>query len=415
MTKAANRPAMRMTDDGGQGAPFGEDGSTRAEPYDPTAEAMRHVPKQGVTQVTTATSQSIVVARPRDREAVMKRICDDAAEMGDDFFYAWRQKAKEDPERKGYTRDGKKLGADGKVLIEDVSIKGALVMAIAWGNCRWPITVDAETPTHWRFLCTFLDLEDNIEAPRFFEQRKSERAGSGMADERARDMAMQIGQSKAIRNSICDGISPAIQKKAKAAARANALKQYEDLDKWRPAVVKAYKRRRVEQAHLEEKVGLPLADWEASDIRDLMLLGKAIADGETTIEEEFGIPPENAQGQAQAQGQGQPGDEKKNEPPTGAQATTQPTDTATGATGATGAPATSSTTQTAESAPVYTDPYLPPNRRGTEYNGPPNPPAGWVDPEAPKPTPAPAATATSAHPTQPARQPFTPPRGATRT
>ena len=130
-------------------------------------------------------STAISVQRPRQRKAIQAAVLEEAELAGEDFFYSWTTKNKD--------------GTRG--LVEGLSIEGAMILARNWGNCAIPTELIVDAPQHWILSATFVDLETGFNVPRLFRQRKGQRAG-GMDQDRALDIAFQIGQSKAQRNAI---------------------------------------------------------------------------------------------------------------------------------------------------------------------------------------------------------------------
>lgn len=269
MSKSQGRPAPLSI-----GGPTGP----APAPNDPTAQAMATLGgARGMTRTDTGYSTAIVVHVPRNLDAVEKRVIDEAARMGEDFIYSWRQKDKHSKE------------ADGKTTIEGLSIDGAMVLVRNWGNCALPTEIVDETPTHYIIKATFIDLETGFTFPRLYRQRKSGGPGGSMGDDRKEDIAFSIGQSKCQRNAVDKAIPAWLRNKAIDAAKSNAAKKYANVAEHMPKVLEYAAAAGVSQAQLEAFVGSPTIAWTPYDILALRLVFRSIHDKETTWAEEF--PP----------------------------------------------------------------------------------------------------------------------------
>lgn len=231
---------------------------------------------QGMTQTRTGYQTAVHVQVPRDIKKVERDILAEAAEMGEDFLYAWDVKDK--------------TSKTGKSRIEGISIDGALIMMRNWGNCHCPTDLEKETPSHFLLKSTFIDLEKGFSIPRLYRQRKGQRAG-GMDADRAEDIAFQIGQSKCQRNAIEKGVPAWIQTRALEAAKLAAEKRYENVPKAIEDVKRYAARVGITDAELERKVGASFADWLPRDLVYLRSVFKSIADRQSTISLEFREEP----------------------------------------------------------------------------------------------------------------------------
>jgi len=156
-------------------------------------------------QTQTGYATAIQVQRPRELKQVQKAVLEEAELAGEDFFYAWTTKNKD--------------GTRG--LVEGISIEGAMIMARNWGNCAIPCRIEKDMPREWLMTGAFVDLETGFTVERPFRQRKSQATGKMDAD-RALDIALQIGVSKAQRNAIVQAMPKWLKgtalEKSKAAA-----------------------------------------------------------------------------------------------------------------------------------------------------------------------------------------------------
>lgn len=230
---------------------------------------------RGVTAQTmrsrTVTAQRIAV--PRDLDKYKAAVIREAALCGenDEFEYRW-------------TVNGK----GGKQTIEGVSVDGAMIMLRNFGNCAVETDVIENTPRHWVFRSTFIDWETGFTYERCFQQRKQ--PPLGMKDEdRALDMAFQIGQSKSQRNTIVKAMPVWLVRAATNAARDAAAAGIKDVPAKAKEAISSFAKKNVTQAQLEAKIGATVDMWNVRDILTLRAIAKAIKDRETTVENEF--PP----------------------------------------------------------------------------------------------------------------------------
>lgn len=265
-----------------QGQPSGLRMGAQPAPVDATKQAMEHLGgATGMVRTATQHQTAITVTKPRDLKEVEARIMNEAARMGTDFIYRWRQK----------TSDPRLDEGDGKVTIEGMSIDGAMVVARNWGNCSVPTTLEDETPTHFLIRAEFLDLETTFALPRLYRQRKSGGPGGKMEDDRKEDISFQIGQSKAQRNAIDKAMPFWLISQAIEAAKSAAAEKFKDVAQWAPRVIdhllKVYG---VEESRVVARMRKPPAEWTPYDILTLELIVKALRDKETMPDTEFPKP-----------------------------------------------------------------------------------------------------------------------------
>lgn len=238
---------------------------------------------RAMVRTQTAYQTAMVVQVPRNMKAVERRVLEEASFARDSFFYSWQVNDRQ--------------SATGKSTIEGVSIDGAMILIRSWGNAACEATLDDDTPTHWIFSATFIDLETGFTDRRLFRQRKAERHGK-FDDERALDIAFQIGQSKAKRNVIARALPAWLVDQAMEAAHAAAEKRYADvagsLEKVRPAFL-AFG---ITDEQLQKKIGKQFADWLPRDVVQIRAVYKAIQDGQSSAAQEFSddeAPPANGE------------------------------------------------------------------------------------------------------------------------
>lgn len=223
----------------------------------------------------------------RDEAKVLARLKNLAAAAGEDWYYRWPVKSK---------RTG------GKEYVEGPSIKLANEVARVYGNCEVDTRV-MDLGDSWLIYARFTDFESGYTLVRPYQQRKSQKTMGERATwedpDRARDIAFQIGTSKAIRNVVTNALQT-ISDFAFEQAKESLVKQIgNDLKKYRDGVIKRLKDRDVDVRRVEAVVGRASADWLAPDIALIVASMKAVTDGMATLDETF-PPLEKPEEQAKA-------------------------------------------------------------------------------------------------------------------
>ena len=229
-------------------------------------------------QIKTAYHTAVRVQVPRDLKVATERMKAEMALAGSDAYYYWTVK-----------QINKQTGKEERVPITGPSIDGTMILVRNYGNCALEIGVQIEDPSHWLLCASFIDLECGFTLQRLYRQRKSERHGKYDSD-RALDIAFQIGQSKALRNVVKAAMPVGFLRVGMESAHEAAASKYANLEHYKPLFVRKFKAMGVTQDQLELKLDKPFSEWNAMDLADLEALGRAIKDGETTLENEFGEP-----------------------------------------------------------------------------------------------------------------------------
>jgi len=224
--------------------------------------------RQGMTAMTMrteiVTAQRIAV--PRVLNKVKENVVREAELTGGDFEYRWTVK--------------------GNQVIEGVSVDGAMILLRNFGNCDCDVQIIQDAPNFWILSARFVDYETGFSLRRAFRQRKGEKHGN-FDEDRALDIAFQIGQSKAQRNVIIKSMPVWLVSAAVDAARKGAEAGIADVPKSAAEAVAGFGKLTVTQAQLEAKIGAPIATWGKRDIVFLRTVFKAIKDRETTVANEF--------------------------------------------------------------------------------------------------------------------------------
>src|SRR5262249_18049193 len=219
---------------------------------------------------TVIGAQPVAVAR--DEPAILRKLTALAAAAGDDWFYRF-------PVRR---KDG---GSD---YIEGPSIKLANNVARYFGNCVTEIR-EADLGDCWVFYARFTDIETGFSMERAYRQRKSQSSMRTRDAERQLDINFQIGQSKAIRNCICNALQIYADYAFEQARNSLVDKIGKDLDAWRKRTLEGLNNMPVELSRVERVVGRAAKDWLAPNIAQIIAMMKSIADGMTSADEAF--PP----------------------------------------------------------------------------------------------------------------------------
>src|SRR6185312_9206319 len=230
------------------------------------------------------------VAVYRDEARILQKLAALAAAAGTDWYYRFPVKNK----RENSTN-----------WVEGPSIKLANDVARIYGNCDVDVRV-IDLGETWLFYARFTDFETGYSLTRPFQQRKSQ--GSMRTDnDRALDIAFQIGTSKAIRNVVTNALQTFADYAFEEARQSLVNKIQGNLAGWRDRTVDGLKKMPVELVRVELVVGRSVKDWLAPDIARVIAMMKAIADGMATVDETFPEPgkkeqPEGAEGGAQTGG-----------------------------------------------------------------------------------------------------------------
>jgi len=144
-------------------------------------------------QVKTEYHTAVRVQVKRDLNEINEAIKTEAELAGSSFYYSWPVQKK--------LSDGKYI----TIYIEGPSVGLTRSAARNFKNCAVEVSL-AETDSTYIFRGRFIDVESGVTVTRLFRQSKEKNIGSKYEKDRAEDMIFQIGQSKALRNVIREGI-----------------------------------------------------------------------------------------------------------------------------------------------------------------------------------------------------------------
>ena len=211
------------------------------------------------------------IAIPRDERKILDKIKVLAAAAGADWYYRFPVKTK----------------GGGTDWIEGPSIKLANDLARLYGNCEVETKV-TDLGDSWLIYARFTDYETGFVMTRPFQQRKGQR-GMRTENDRALDIAFQIGASKAIRNVITNSLQSFADFALDEARNSLADKIGKNLEGWRERCIQRIAERKIELLRVERVVGRAAKDWTVPDLARVVAMMQSIADGMTTMDEAF--PP----------------------------------------------------------------------------------------------------------------------------
>jgi hypothetical protein len=243
-------------------------------------EFAKTTPEDGVTSVpvpvTPTAAPAVVgsqsVAVHRDEQRILQRLAALGAAAGEEWFYRFPVKNK----RTGQTD-----------WIEGPSIKLANDLARIYGNCEVETRVQGHGDSYMIYA-RFIDLETGFALTRAFQQSKSAARIGGSDNARRDDMALQIGQSKAIRNVVTDALQTYADFAFEQARNSLVGKIGGDVEKYRRITADRIKAH-IDIKRAEAVVGRTVDRWLASDISMVIAMGKSCEEGMATWDETF--PP----------------------------------------------------------------------------------------------------------------------------
>ena len=255
--------------------------TTEAETYrnspSPAAQSQQPVPAgHALVRPTTGLADRIIgaqlVAVYRDEGKILQKLTALAAAAGTDWFYRFPVKTKE----------------GGRDWIEGPSIKLANDVARIFGNNVNEVR-EIDVGDAWIFYARFTDIETGFSMERAYRQRKSQGSMKTKDAERQLDIAYQIGQSKAIRNCICNALQIYADHAFEEARHSLVDKIGKEIEKYRARTLEGLNRVVPDIRRVERVVGRVSKDWLAPDIAQIIAMAKSIADGMATADETF--PP----------------------------------------------------------------------------------------------------------------------------
>jgi hypothetical protein len=201
--------------------------------------------------------------------------------------------------------------ADGTTTnIEGLSIKAAMALARTWGNCTTSARLIEETPDAFLVEGVAIDFETNFRVSKIGSVSKYYRNRKTGAMVKWRDdkypQLLGAAASKQVRNAILNMIPEALQRRYWSRAKEIAAGDKAPLDVKAEGkkILAAFAPFGVEAEHLEGKIGHPLKNLTKADVGLLRGIYNALAQGQTTAWEAFGVeaPQEGEETTAAPQG-----------------------------------------------------------------------------------------------------------------
>jgi hypothetical protein len=244
---------------------------------------------------TSGLAERVIGAQPvavyRDEQKILQKLSALAAAAGSDWFYRFPVKKKE----------------GGQDWIEGPSIKLANDVARIFGNNINEVR-EIDVGDAWIFYARFTDIETGFSMERAYRQRKSQSSIKSRDADRQLDIAYQIGQSKAIRNAICNALQIYADFAFEQAQNSLIDKIGKDLESWRARTVQGLAKMPVELIRVERVVGRAAKDWLAPNIAQIISMMQSVRDGMSTVEESFpAIESSSAAESGKAAAGGEPG------------------------------------------------------------------------------------------------------------
>lgn len=206
---------------------------------------------------------STPIVEKRNPTVVRQRLRALCAENGDKYVYSW-----EVQDRKNRR----------KTLIEGLTIKAAMDLWRAYGNCfAGPLDVD-DRGTHWLFTAVFFDRETGSIALRSFLQRKGQETGMRDRD-RAEDIIFQIGQSKAIRNVIINALAGDANYMLELSKRRLVDWVEQNREKVDGFIDKVCEEQAIDLLRIEAAVGRTRKQWTSRDLARVVAELRGIDEG----------------------------------------------------------------------------------------------------------------------------------------
>lgn len=208
----------------------------------------------------------------RDYNAILNRIRALALQRGEDYYYSWHVKKK----------------GGGKSLIEG----GTIVLAEDLLALYMNATVDTrvfDQGDHFVIYARFVDFEKGISYTRPFRQRKTQNVGKGFENsgdgDRALDMMMQIGVSKAVRNIVLRSLNFLSNEALKAAKDKIRSRVAQNPEGAKQNILARLKEHNISVERVERTIGKKEKDWLVQDMSRIWGELNALKDGFITADD----------------------------------------------------------------------------------------------------------------------------------
>jgi len=236
----------------------------------------------------------------RHQGDVLRRIREDAAMAGGDFFYSFPVKKK----------------GGGVDYIEGITIDGAMATMQAYGNCEVDCRM-IDIGHSWVFLARFVDHERGTSLIRPFLQPKGQSRMGGDDQARKIQIDFNVGASKATRNVIANAIRPYTnfcfdEARNDLVKRVGAkLGEHKDRVKLRLGEFG------VDLKRVEAMTGRTLEEWTAREVAGVLTQIRTIREGLAVANDVWPIPVPEPHRSDTAAPASPPPTETKTSPPAG--------------------------------------------------------------------------------------------------
>lgn len=230
------------------------------------------------------------LAPPRDEAKVLQKISALAAAAGEDWYYRFPVNRSVKDENGRWTKV--------KDWIEGPSIKCANNVARIFGNCLVQARVGDETDEAWIFLARFIDRETGFVLERAFQQRKAQASLNTKDPGRALDIVFQIGQSKSIRNVVCNALETFTERAFEEAKKSLVNRIGSKLEDARAWIIQQLATIKVSVERVEYAHARKAKDWLAPDMALIYAEINSVNDGMAHPEELWPIREPDVDGGA---------------------------------------------------------------------------------------------------------------------
>ncbi|MHC4404967.1 MAG: hypothetical protein ACYTG0_35415 [Planctomycetota bacterium] len=197
-----------------------------------------------------------------------------------------------------YRQKDHQTGGWKTVNVTGGSIRAAMTLERHWGNCDDGGMVGAADEDRIQVIGLFIDYQRGIRKFRphaVSRYQKKKGGGIELMDPQRLGIAIQAGVSKSIRNAVFNGlpdwyIEQFVGTAMRMAGEGAALPRTKGgnpptLAARRKAALEHFaKRYHIDEAMLEEYIGLPAAKWKEPELTNLLGLSNALDAGEVTVQ-----------------------------------------------------------------------------------------------------------------------------------
>ena len=178
----------------------------------------------------------------------------------------------------------------GNKPIEGPSARFAEILAHAWGNCRAGARVMGTDETHVTSQGMFIDLEKNVGITYETKRQITDKNGKRYKDDMI-TVTSNAASSIALRNAVLKGIPKALWNPLYLKARETAIGNVQTLASRRASMMEDFAKMSVVPDMIFKLLDIEgVDDIGLDELASLKGLASALKEGDTTIEQAFGIP-----------------------------------------------------------------------------------------------------------------------------